>query len=110
MRFNPHRERHTIGTRLALQGLGVEQIADMLMHTDTASCEAYVKLGIQHFQLMHEKLDTPMASVAANFLINEPADEARVELPSGKVRDLIVARSLPNLPDMGGGKCGSCAL
>ena len=106
MSFNPHRERHTIGTRLALQGLGVEQIADMLMHTDTSNCEAYVKLGIQHFQLLRDKLNTPMAPLASIFL-NEPIEQE--ELHSGKV-DLIIAPSLPNLPDMGGGKCGSCTM
>lgn len=106
MSFNPHRERHTIGTRLALQGLGVEQIADMLMHTDTSNCEAYVQLGIQHFQLLREKLDTPMAPLASIFL-NEPIEQE--ELHSGEV-DLIIAPSLPNLPDMGGGKCGSCTM
>ena len=104
MSFNPHRERHTIGTRLALQGLSAGEIADMLMHTDTQNCEAYVQLGIQHFQLLREILDTPMASVAANFL-NEPADEADL-----KNLDNVLDLNRSELPVIGGGKCGSCAF
>ena len=106
MSFNSHRERHTIGTRLALQGLNAAEIADMLMHKDPESCEAYVKLGVQHFQLMREKLDVPMTPVAANFL-NEPIEQE--ELFEGEL-DVIVARDIPDFPVTGGAKCGDCSF
>ena len=106
MSFNSHRERHTIGTRLALQGLNAAEIADILLHTTPESCEAYVKLGIQHFQLMREKLDVPMTPVAANFL-NEPIKQE--ELFEGDL-DVIVARDIPDLPVTGGAKCGDCSF
>lgn len=106
MSFNSHRERHTIGTQLALQGLNAAEIADMLMHTDPKSCEAYVHLGVQHFQLMREKLDVPMIPVAANFL-NEPIEEE--ELFEGEL-DVLIARDVAELPVVGGGKCRSCTF
>lgn len=106
MSFNPHRERHTIGTRLALQGLSATEIANMLMHTDPVSCEAYVHLGVQHFQLMREKLDVPMTPVAANFL-NEPIEAE--ELFEGEF-DVLIARDVADFPVTGAGKCGSCTF
>lgn len=106
MSFNTQRERHTIGTRLALQGLNANQIADMLMHTDPTSCEAYVHLGVQHFQLMRDKLDLPMTPVASNFL-NEPVEKE--ELFEGEL-DVIFSRDIAELPVAGGAKCGSCSF
>lgn len=106
MSFNTHRERHTIGTRLALQGLNAEEIKDLLMHVDPQSCEAYVHLGVQHFQLMRERLDVPMTPVAANFL-SEPIEEE--ELFEGEF-DVLIARDVPGLPVAGGGKCKSCTF
>lgn len=45
MKFNPNRERHTVGTRLALKGYSAAQIALFLGHAYEGSCEAYVDLA-----------------------------------------------------------------
>ena len=74
------------------------------MHTDTASCEAYVKLGIRHFQLLRERLDTPMKAYAWNFLNPVMTKTERGEY------DEVRANVISDRPIVGGGKCGSCTF
>ena len=106
MKFHPHRERHTIGTRLALEGLSAKEIAHMLLQSSEASSEAYVHLGIQYFQLMRCKLD-PYAKHIAHHFVNPPVEKA--ELLS-KTMDVIVSRDHEDIPMIGGGTCGSCQM
>lgn len=105
MTFNPMRERHTIGTLLAMKGCSAAEIAAWLHHDDMGSCEAYVELGTRHHQLMHSLLDGRFTHLAGRFL-----GEVIPESDLGAIADhaLIGDAEGGGIDPLGGCATGGC--
>jgi hypothetical protein len=105
MVFSPMRERHTIGTLLALKGCSAAEIAAWLHHDDLGTCEAYIELGTRHHQLMHSLLDGQFLHLSGRFL-------GEVVAPSSvdAIQDsaLIPDGTQPGAPVLGGCAAGGC--
>lgn len=68
LKATPNRARHTVGTQMAMQGAPAAAIAAWLEHQSELSCEAYVTVATQHFQLMSSLLDGRLSHLAGRFL------------------------------------------
>ena len=105
MVFNPMRERHTVGTLMAMKGCSAEEIAAWLHHDDLGSCEAYVELGTRHHQLMHSMLDGKFTHLAGRFLGELIPDRQLDNIASTA---LISDTENPAAPPIGGCATGGC--
>lgn len=103
--FNPMRERHTIGTLLAMKGCSAHEIAAWLHHDDLGSCEAYVELGTRHHQLMHSMLDGRFTHLAGRFLGEIIPQDA---LDDVEPDALIPNAGQANHQSLGGCAAGGC--
>lgn len=101
MIFNPMRERHTIGTLLAMKGCSAAEIAAWLHHDDLGSCEAYVELGTRHHQLMHSLLDGRFTHLAGRFLGEV--------IPEDDVATISDHALIGGFEDLGAEPLGGCA-
>ncbi len=107
MAFTPRRERHTVGTHLAIRGLTASQIASTLQHADPRSCEAYIQLGTQHHQLMHSKLDGEFSYFAAQFFGELVKSEYLNDFPDSAIIDTPEQNSFQEVGACAAGGCSA---
>jgi len=106
MNFNPRRERHTVGTRLALKGYSAQQIALRLSHKKPQSCTAYVDLARMAMQMRNPKFFHLMDGVGSVFT-NPVVARAEIEEDLTPIISLE-ASTATDLALIGGGSCGNC--
>lgn len=106
MHFSARRERHTVGTRLALKGYSANMIALRLGHRHPKSCTAYVDLARMTMQMRNPKffhLLDDVGSVFTNPVV------PRVEIEENLTPIISVeATTATEIALIGGGSCGSC--
>ncbi|MEP4309703.1 MAG: hypothetical protein ABJ364_08145 [Lentilitoribacter sp.] len=105
MIFNQLRERHTIGTLMAMRGCTVEEIGAWLHHSKPESCEAYIELASRHHQLMSSLLDGKFNHVAGRFL----GEVIEYETDAFPTASLVTAPEVENAPDLGACETGGCS-
>lgn len=106
MNFNPRRERHTVGTRLALKGYSAQMIALRLGHKNPQSCTAYVDLARMAMQMRNPKFFHLMDDVGSVF--TSPV-VPRIEIEENLTPIISVeATTATEIALIGGGSCGSC--
>lgn len=103
MQISPIRFRRTYGTRLAEEGCSALEIARLMGHKDTRSCEVYVALT-DH---MIDRIDkatafamAPLAQAFAGHIIKTEADATR-PTPASRIIDFRIDQSGAGL-----GNCG----
>ena len=106
MHFGPHRERHTVGVRLALKGYSASMIALRLGHKNSASCNAYVDLARLAMQLRNPKFYHLMDDVGAVFT-NTVSTRAEIDADLAPIIS-VEATTEDEVALIGGGRCGSC--
>lgn len=106
MHFNPRRERHTVGTRLALKGYSARQIALRLGHKSDNSCTSYVDLARMVMQMRNPKFYHLMDDVGSVF-INPVVSRAEIEETLMPVIS-VEATTVEGIALIGGGSCGNC--
>ena len=106
MNFNPRRERHTVGTHLALKGYSARMIALRLGHKNPQSCTAYVDLARMAMQMRNPKFFHLMDDVGSLF---ENPVVPRIEIEENLIPIISVeATTATEIALIGGGSCGSC--
>ena len=107
MYFFPHRERHTVGMRLALKGFSARHIALFLGHSSEKSGRAYVDLAVMCFQMRNPKFFHLMDSVGAIYS-NETLSKEEIN----SSYDLVISKEASvktgGLSVVGGGSCEGC--
>jgi hypothetical protein len=96
MAITPRRFRRTFGTRLAQEGHGVLQIAELLDHTDTQNVGVYVAATPEIAARIDRAVAMEMAPLAQAFkgiLIADESLASRGHNPSSRIRDLRIDRS-----------------
>lgn len=106
MTFSPYRERHTVGTRLALKGYSAPQIASRLGHKSSASCAAYVDLARTAMQMRNPKFLHMMDDVGSVFT-NPVVSHAEIENDLTPIIS-VEATTAAEVALIGGGACGNC--
>ncbi len=106
MHFGPHRERHTVGIRLALKGYTAQMIALRLGHKSSESCNAYVDLARLSMQQRNPKFFHLMDDVGAAFTASVVTRE-EIEADLDPVIS-IEASTSNKVALIGGARCGSC--
>ena len=104
MKVSPIRFRRTYGTRLAEEGCSALEIARLMGHKDTRSCEVYVALTDRMIDRIDKATAFAMAPLAQAFsgrIINTEADATRPS-PASRIIDFRV--------DQSGAGLGSCGL
>ncbi|WP_372922796.1 hypothetical protein [Roseovarius sp.] len=109
MHFTSRRERHTIGTRLALKGFSAVHIAAFLGHTNELSCTAYVDLAVICFQLREPRFFHLMDKIGAiytNPLVSQEEINASYDIVISKEATFNTG----SLAVVGGGTCAGCSF
>lgn len=106
MNFNPRRERHTVGTRLALKGCSARMIALRLSQKNPQSCTAYVDLARMAMQMRHPKFYHLMDKVGSVFT-NPVVSRAEIEDTLMPIIS-VEATTAKEVALIGGGACGNC--
>lgn len=106
MHFNPRRERHTVGTRLALKGYSAQMIALRLSHKSAQSCTAYVDLARMAMQMRNPKFLHLMDDVGSVFT-NPVVSHAEIEEDLTPIISLE-STTATEIALIGGGSCGNC--
>lgn len=106
MHFNPRRERHTVGTRLALKGYSAQMIALRLGHKNPKSCTAYVDLARMAMQMRNPKFFHLMDNVGSVFT-NPVVSRAEIEKNLTPIIS-VEATTATEIALVGGGSCGRC--
>lgn len=102
MRISPIRFRRTYGTRLAEEGCSALEIARLMGHKDTRSCDAYVGLTDRMIDRIDKATAFAMAPLAQAFsgrIIKTEADATR-PTPNSRIIDFRI--------DQSGASLGSC--
>lgn len=103
MHITPTRFRRTYGTRLAEEGCSALEIARLMGHKDTRSCEVYVALTDRMIDRIDKATAFAMAPLAQAFsgrIIQTEADATRAT-PASRIIDFRVDQSGAGL-----GNCG----
>lgn len=106
MHFNPRRERHTVGTRLALKGYSAQMIALRLSHKSSQSCTSYVDLARMAMQMRNPKFFHLMDNVGSVFT-NPVVSRAEIEESLTPIIS-VEATTATEITLVGGGSCGNC--
>lgn len=106
MNFNVRRERHTVGTRLALKGYSAQMIALRLGHKKSQSCTAYVDLARMAMQMRNPKFYHLMDDVGSIFT-NPVVSRAEIDEDLTPIIS-VEATTAKGIALIGGGTCGSC--
>ncbi|EET48365.1 site-specific integrase [Thalassobium sp. R2A62] len=104
MRITANRDRHTVGTLLAIQGCTAEVIAAWLEHDSLQSCEAYVEVATRHHQQMSSLLDGKFMHAAARFTGEVITEEELDDFALSTVVSDFESRQ----PKLGGCASGGC--
>ena len=107
MHFTPHRERHTVGTRLAMKGLSAAHIAAFLGHAHESSCNAYVDLAVMCFQLREPRFFHLLDDIGAIYTNPTLTKDEII-----KSHDIVISKEATSntgsLVVVGGGTCTGC--
>jgi hypothetical protein len=110
MLISPIRFRRTYGTRLAEEGCSTLEIARLMGHKDTRSCEVYVALTDRMIDRIDKATAFAMAPLAQAFsgrIINTEVDATR-PTPASRIIDFRVDQSGAGLGSCGQQSC--CAF